>query len=52
MSALKPIDQMTVAELTAEMRTYSCQEDEKFAFISYSHMDKERVYPEVLKWMR
>ncbi len=43
---------MTVEEMEAEMRNYPCLEGEKYAFISYSHMDMERVYPEVLKWMR
>lgn len=49
---MKPIEQMTVEEMRAEMRTYKLRESEKYIFISYSHMDSLPVYRKVLSWMR
>lgn len=43
---------MTIHEMVQEIRTYECQQDRGYAFISYSHQDRERVYPLVLTWMR
>lgn len=49
---MKEIAIMTADEMAAEMRTYECKLSHGFAFISYSHMDRAKVYPVVLGWMR
>lgn len=49
---MKNIKDMSIDEMTSEMRTYECQKDKGYAFISYSHRDCEKVYPLVLSWMR
>lgn len=49
---MKEISSMTTDEMAAEIRTYECQLDHGFAFISYSHIDRARVYSVVLGWMR
>jgi len=49
---MKEIGSMTTDEMAAEIRSYEYQPDRGYAFISYSHMDRERVYPVVLRWMR
>lgn len=49
---MKAIREMTADEIAAEMRGYVCQKDRGYAFISYSHRDRELVYPLVLSWMR
>lgn len=49
---MKNLNEMTMDEITAEMRGYECRRDRGYAFISYSHRDREQVYPLVLSWMR
>lgn len=49
---MKDLKEMTLEEITAEMRGYECRKDRGYAFISYSHRDREQVYPLVLSWMR
>lgn len=50
--ARKRLEDMSLEEIQAEMREYPCDQEEDFAFISYSHRDRDRVYPIVLHWMR
>lgn len=50
--ARKQPEDMSLEEIQAEMREYPCDQEEYFAFISYSHRDRARVYPMVLRWMR
>ena len=50
--SVKRIGDMTEAEMAEEMRAYPYRPDRGYAFISYSHMDRSRVYPVVLEWMR
>lgn len=49
---MKEIACMTADEMAAEIRNYECQLNHGFAFISYSHMDRAKVYPVVLGWIR
>lgn len=49
---MKAIREMTAGEAAAEIRGYICQKDKGYAFISYSHRDRNLVYPLVLAWMR
>lgn len=49
---MKDIEKMTVSEIAAEIRNYKFQKDKGYAFISYSHRDREQVYPLVLFWLR
>lgn len=51
---MKEISSMTLDEMRSEIKQYlSCLDKENgYAFISYSHMDCEIVYPKVLEWMR
>lgn len=49
---MKDVREMTMEEITAEMRSYDCRKDRGYAFISYSHRDREQIYPLVLTWMR
>ena len=49
---MKAIREMTAGEAAAEIRGYICQKDKGYAFISYSHRDRDLVYPLVLAWMR
>lgn len=49
---MKEIAKMTTDEIAAEIRGYEYQPEHGYAFISYSHIDRERVYPVVLSWMR
>lgn len=53
---MKPINQMTIEEMAAEMRSImginSKRVTDKYIFVSYSHQDREKVYPVVLGWMQ
>lgn len=49
---MRAIKDMTVEEMAAEIRTYEFRKDAGYAFVSYSHRDREKVYPLVLAWMR
>ncbi len=49
---MKKIGQMTIDEMAAEIRSYEFRRDKGYAFISYSHRDREQVYPLVLSWLR
>lgn len=49
---MRDIKTMTGAEMAAEIRSYPFQRDRGYAFISYSHRDRELVYPLVLSWLR
>lgn len=45
-------DLKTADEIAAEIREYEFQRDRGYAFVSYSHRDREVVYPLVLSWLR
>lgn len=53
---MKEISGMTIDEMESEMKEYVDEKffdkDEKYVFISYSHKDREKIYPTVLEWMR
>ena len=49
---MKPIKDMTTAEMEKEIRDYKFKDYEKYIFVSYSHRDADAVYPAVLNWIR
>lgn len=49
---MKNIKEMSIQEMRQEMLDYPCDKSKGYAFISYSHRDREKVYPLVLSWMR
>lgn len=49
---MKKIEELTLSEIAAEMRTYKFQKEKGYAFVSYSHQNRDKVYPQVLAWMR
>jgi len=49
---MKKIEKLTLEEMAAEMRTYEFQKERGYAFVSYSHQDRDKVYPLVLTWLR
>lgn len=49
---MKEIEIMTLNEIEEEIRSYEFQKDRGYAFISYSHRDREQVYPLILYWLR
>lgn len=52
MNHLKQIADMTVEEMKAEIRSSRFQSNDKYIFVSYSHVDCAIVYPVVLGWIR
>ena len=50
--ARKRLEDMSLEETQLVMREYPCGQEEDFAFISYSHRDRGRVYLMELHWMR
>ena len=48
----KDIKDMSLEELKKEIKEYPCQKDRRYVFVSYSHLDAEIVYRQVLSWLR
>ena len=52
---MKPIDEMAIEEIRKEIYEFETEKFNKnrnYIFISYSHKDKDVVYPKVLEWIR